>query len=118
MKNLLLILLLSICSISFGQYIPDRNTKTDYQNENMTSGFKYIKTGRHIKYASTALVATGTMLVLDSRYTGTRTTRNTGVALAAAGLGTWIVGESFTVEGFNRLHLGFFQLRIDIGKLD
>lgn len=117
MKNLFLILLLGICSISFGQYIPDKNTKSDYQNENLTSGFKYIKAGRQIKYFSTGLFLTGGMMVVDSRYSQNRVTRNTGIFLATMGAGTWAIGEAFQLEGFNRLHLGFFQLRIDIGRI-
>ena len=117
MKNLLLILLLGICSISFGQYLPDKNFKSDYQNENLTSGFKYIKAGRQIKYVSTGLFVTGGLMIVDSRYSQNRITRNSGIALATMGLGTWFVGEGFQVEGFDRLHLGFFQLRIDIGRI-
>jgi len=117
MKNLLTILLLGICSISFGQYLPDKNFKSDYQNENLTSGFKYIKAGRQIKYVSTGLFVTGGLMIVDSRYSQNRVTRNGGIALATMGLGTWLIGESFQVEGFDRLHLGFFQLRIDIGRI-
>jgi len=117
MKNLFLILLLGICSISFGQYLPDKNFKSDYQNENLTSGFKYIKAGRQIKYFSSGLFIAGGMMVVDSRYSLNRTTRNTGIFLAALGAGTWAIGEGFQLEGFERLHLGFFQLRIDIGRI-
>jgi len=117
MKNLLIILLLGICSISFGQYLPDKNFKSDYQNENLTSGFKYIKAGRQIKYFSTGLVLTGGMMITDSRYSQNRVTRNTGIFLAALGAGTWAIGEGFQLEGFERLHFGFFQLRIDIGRI-
>ena len=117
MKNLLLILLLGICPISFGQYLPDKNFKSDYQNENLTSGFKYIKAGRQIKYFSTGLFVTGGMMVVDSRYSQSRITRNTGIFLAAMGAGTWAVGEAFQLEGHSRLHFGFFQLRIDIGRI-
>ena len=121
MKQLLTILLLGICPVLWGQikheYIPDRNNKSDYQNINLTSGFKYLKTGRHIKYASAACLATGSIMVIDSRYTFDRSIRNTGITLLAAGAATYLIGESFEVEGFNRLHLGFFQLRIDIGRI-
>ena len=117
MKNLLTILLLGICSISFGQYLPDKNFKSDYQNENLTSGFKYIKTGRQIKYFSSGLVLTGGMLIVDSRYSQNRVTRNSGIFLATMGAATWAIGEGFQLEGYDRLHLGFFQLRIDIGRI-
>jgi len=117
MKNLLFILLLGICSISFGQYLPDKNFKSDYQNENLTSGFKYIKTGRQIKYFSTGLVLTGGMMIVDSRYSQNRVTRNSGIFLATMGAATWAIGEGFQLEGYDRLHLGFFQLRIDIGRI-
>ena len=121
MKQLLTILLLGLCPILWGQiehkYIPDRNTKSDYQNVNLTSGFKYIKTGRKLKYVSTACLLTGGMMVIDSRYSLNRNTRNTGILVLAAGVATNFVGEGFQVEGYNRLHLGFFQLRIDIGRI-
>lgn len=117
MKHLLLFILLGLSSIIYGQYIPDVNNKTDYQNKNLTSGFQYIKTGRQIKYFSTGMFVAGGLMVVDSRYSQNRVTRNSGIALATMGLGTWVIGESFTVEGFNRLHLGFFNLRIDIGEI-
>ena len=121
MKQLLTILLLGLCPMLWGQiehkYIPDRNTKSDYQNINLTSGFQYIKTGRHFKYVSTACLITGGMMVIDSRYTLNRNTRNAGIAILAASTATYLIGEGFQVEGYNRLHLGFFQLRIDIGKI-
>jgi hypothetical protein len=118
MRYLLTVILFSLMPYLYGQYIPDRNLKNDYQNVNLTSGFKYIKTGRHIKYVSAACLATGSVMVIDSRYTFDRSIRNTGIVLLAAGASTYLIGESFEVEGFNRLHLGFMQLRIDIGKLD
>ena len=117
MKHLLTLLFLGICPVIWGQYIPNRNTKSDYQNTNLTSGFQYIKTGRHFKYVSTACLITGGMMVIDSRYTLNRNTRNTGIAVLAAGTATYLIGEGFQVEGYNRLHLGFFQLRIDIGRI-
>lgn len=117
MKHLLLILFLGLSSLAYGQYIPNKNFKSDYQNENLTSGFQFIKTGRQIKYFSTGLFVTGGLMVVDSRYSQNRVTRNSGIALATMGLGTWFVGESFQVEGFDRLHFGFFQLRIDIGRI-
>jgi hypothetical protein len=117
MKNLFLILLLSLSSLAYGQYIPDKNFKSDYQNENLTSGFKYIKTGRQIKYFSTGLVLTGGILIVDSRYSQNRVTRNSGIFLATMGAATWAIGEGFQLEGYDRLHLGFFQLRIDIGRI-
>ena len=109
MKHLLTLLFLGICPVIWGQYIPDRNTKSDYQNTNLTSGFQYIKTGRYFKYVSTACLITGGMMVIDSRYTLNRNTRNTGIAVLAAGTATYLIGEGFQVEGYNRLHLGFFQ---------
>tara|TARA_Y100001972_G_C7662673_1_gene334474 strand:- start:2159 stop:2539 length:381 start_codon:yes stop_codon:yes gene_type:complete len=121
MKQLFTIFLLGICPTLYGQiehkYIPDRNTKSNYQNTNLTSGFKYIKTGRKLKYVSTACLISGGAMVIDSRYTLNRNTRNTGIAILTAGAASYLIGESFEVEGFNRLHLGFFQLRIDIGKI-
>ena len=57
------------------------------------------------------------MMVIDSRYTLNRNTRNTGIAILAASTATYLIGEGFQVEGYNRLHLGFFQLRIDIGRI-
>ena len=121
MKQLFTIFLLGICPTLYGQiehkYIPDRNTKSNYQNTNLTSGFKYIKTGRKLKYVSIACLISGGAMVIDSRYTLNRNTRNTGIAILTAGAASYLIGESFEVEGFNRLHLGFFQLRIDIGKI-
>ena len=121
MKQLLTILLLGLCPMLWGQiehkYIPDRNTKSDYQNLNLTSGFKYIKTGRKLKYIGNACLITGSIMVIDSRYTFDRSLRNTGILVLAAGVATNFVGEGFQVEGYNRLHLGFFQLRIDIGRI-
>ena len=117
MKHLLFILFLGLSSLAYSQYIPDVNTKSDYQNQNLTSGFQYIKTGRQIKYFSTGLFVTGGIMIVDSRYSQNRVTRNSGIFLATMGVGTWVVGESFEIEGFNRLHLGFFNLRIDIGEI-